>query len=127
MPYRVNGNIKYGKENQVFLLKPGDIVHDGFFLKKDRDNLLDLEGISKTRATPTVSPEGLRIPQLVDLQDMNVSKVREFLENEFNVATLEKYLDQESKAGEARRKTVLLYIQKRISEMTGYEYPSGPV
>lgn len=123
MAYKVLTPIKHGRAGKSYRLKPGDIVNDSFFPKQNRISLLARKCLEKTRETPTVDPEGVPVPQLADLQDMNVAQVKEFLDAEFDVTKLEKYLDQEEKAGLARRKTVVIYIQKRISELTDYEYP----
>jgi len=123
MPYKVLIEIKYGKEGQSFTLKPGDIIGDRFMLKRDRKQMLEINAIEKTREDPTIDPEGVPIETLADLQEMNVAEVRAFLENEYDVAKLEKYVDQENRAKERRRKTVIIFLQKKISELTGYEYP----
>jgi len=123
MAYKVLSPIRYGKVGKKYVLNPGDVLNDSFFLKADRIKLLEDKCLMKTREDPTVDPDGVAIPQLADLQDMNVTQVKEFLDAEFDVTKLEKYLDQEEKAGLARRKTVVIYIQKRISELTDYEYP----
>jgi len=125
MPYKVLSPINYGKDGLVFKLKIDDIVPDRFFLKRDRIQMLEAENIVKTREEPTIDPEGVPINKLADLQDMNVAQVREFLENEFDVTTLEKYIDQENRAKDRRRKTVIIFIQKKITDLTGYGYPPG--
>jgi len=125
MPYKVTGAVKYGKDGQIFRLQPGDIVNDRFFHKKDRDQMIAANNMEKTREDPTINPEGVQIEQLVDLQDMNVPEIRAFLENEHRGTILEKYLDQENRAKDRRRKTVIILIQKKISELTGYDYPRG--
>jgi len=123
MPYKVKMEIKYGKEGQIFVLKPRDIVGDRFFLSRDRKQMLEINAIEKTREDPTINPEGTQIESLADLQEMNVAQVREFLENEHDVTKLEKYIDQENRAKDRRRKSVIIFLQRKISDLTEYEYP----
>jgi len=123
MPFRILEPILHGIDNQVFKLKPGEIIPDDF-LQPDEiqrqlslKNIEEVQGIHENPEPPTKDKE---IEPLQDISKMTVPEVREFLEDHVEVSELERYLDQENSRGAETRKTVVDYISRRIKELTGF-------
>jgi len=99
----------------------GTILPDNFFPSELRESYLSKKLIRETDKKPNLSPEaGENIEQLADLSKMKLVEAKEFLEDEYDVARLEKYFDQEN-GQKSPRKKLLKWIEKQSNELTGFE------
>ena len=113
--------ISYGAPDRTtYKLKVGNIVPDDFFLPIEREKALERKMVKETPLPPNIHPEGEKKESLPDLSKLKVVEVKEFLEEEFNVANLLRYFDQESSRNTPRKK-LLAWIEKKVNELTEFE------
>jgi len=112
--------ISYGEVGRRYKLEPDVVVADDFFDKKSKEALLKNKAIRKSKKKPQKNLVSINAPPLPDLSEMTVIGAKEFLENEYNVGNLERYLDQEN-SQDSPRESLTKWIDTRISELTGFE------
>jgi len=89
-------SMSYGSSDRVrYKLVAGNILPNDFFSSAEKDDYLKKEFIKESDQSPNTFPKGEKIKPLPDLGKMKISDAREFLEDEYDVAKLEKYHDQE--------------------------------
>lgn len=122
MPLEVLTRLLYGSEGlRRYDLSVGTVLPDKFFSPKERESYLKRKLIRETDKKPNLPSEaGEEIEQLADLSTLKLVEAKEFLEDEYDVAKLEKYFDQES-SQKSPRKGLLKWINKKSDELTGFE------
>ena len=117
--------IKYGhpETGVVYSLAIGDRVKENFFDEVSLKRLESKGYVEKSLERPNRVPKGKELPEIKDVTQFTVAICKEFICEESDVTTLEKYIDQEN-AQEFPRSSLIKYIENRIKELTGYEYPS---
>ena len=116
--------VKYGNPETGILypLTIGDRVKEDFFDDVTLQRLMKEGNIKKSLERPNRLPRGQELPDVKDVTQFTVAECKEFVCEEPDVTTLEKYIDQEN-IQEAPRSSLLKYIENRIKELTGYDYP----
>jgi hypothetical protein len=121
---RILKRISYGKDLDVYKLKPDQIVPADFFTEEQQRRLIDIKAVEMVMYAPeseseVPEPELSRVV-LADITEMPVARVLELLSSEVKPVNLEKYRDQEQGRKQKARTRILKYIDDRIQELTGY-------
>lgn len=114
--------IKHGTRNKFIFLKPGQVVKSSFFTKDQADRLISTKciEIEDTRPPDKLDNDSEEsIPDLPDITELKVSDAKVLLNDETDVTTLHKYLDQEEQSIKPR-KGIIDFIHLRIRELTGF-------
>lgn len=121
MSYKIKAQIKHGKSGKIYKFVGGEIVDDDFFTEKEKERLIPdyIEKIPENVSVKKSSLKTEKIKQLKDLSEMTVWQCKELLENEYDITTLLKYLDQERARGPEERITLTRYIDGKVHELTG--------
>jgi len=114
------GSASFEKDRTIYDLEIGSIIPDDFFFPTDKENYLEREFIKESSLPPNTFPKGEKIKPLPDLGKMKLVRAKEFLEDEYDVAKLEKYHDQES-GRKSPRKKLLQWIERKANELQGFE------
>ncbi len=121
MSLEVLTQISYGAPDRTtYKLKIGEIIPDDFFLPIERERALERKMVKETSLPSNIQPEGEKREPLADLSKLKVVEVKEFLEEEFKVANLLRYFDQEN-SRKAPRKKLLAWIEKKANDLTEFE------
>jgi len=122
MSFLIKEPIIHGVGTKVFHLKPSSVVKDSFFTKEQADRLLKANCISResTKPVKTSNLDADIIPDLPDITEIKLTDAKVLLNDETDVTTLHKYLDQEE-ASEKPRKGIVDFVNLRIRELTGFE------
>lgn len=125
MPFKILSPIEHGKESKIFHLKPSDVVADDFFTGKEIVALSSLAAIEPTNNTTLHLPThatSIEI-QTKDILSLSVVEAKELIDNEINLTTLEKYVDQcRAHDQSPSAKKILKAAERRIHELTGHVY-----
>jgi len=109
--------IKYQRDGEKFKIEEGTILPKTFFTTKERNALLDKGRIRRSKERPE-KLKGMEVPEFQDLGKMTVVEAKEFLDEEYEIVNLEKFIDQENHQ-KTPRSSIIKFIERRIRDLVG--------
>lgn len=124
--YLIKRPLRHGQNGKVYKFRPGATVPPNFFTKDILSDLSKQKIVEPIRVDeevqgiPKAPKASKELEGLKDVTSMTAAQAKELINAEVSTTNLEKYKDQEL-GSHKPRKSVLDFIDSRITELTGYE------